>query len=118
LSCLGIGISASNTRAVFEAVIGRKSDFIRTPKHGDRSAKAYAAPRTVQPWIEVLLGLYCSVSVALFIVSGRYAIAPLLALYAAGFLVTGGIGLMEARRPAKPELLTVPAVFGESVPRG
>jgi cellulose synthase/poly-beta-1,6-N-acetylglucosamine synthase-like glycosyltransferase len=118
LSCLGIGISASNTRAVLEALIGRKSDFIRTPKRGDRSTKAYAAPRTVQPWIEVILGLYCCVSVGVFIASGRYAITPLLALYAAGFLVTGGIGLWEARRPARSDVLAVPAVFGESVPRG
>ncbi len=117
LSCLGIGISASNTRAVFEALIGRTSDFIRTPKRGDRRAKAYAAPRTVQPWIEVLLGLYCSVSVGLLIASGRYAVTPLIALYAAGFLVTGGIGLREAHQVVVPRELPVPAVFSESVPR-
>jgi hypothetical protein len=101
LSCLGIGISASNSRAVFEAIIGRPSEFVRTPKRGDRSAKTYAAPRTVQPWIEVGLGLYCCLSLVVFIGSGRYAVTPLLALYAAGFLATGAIGLAEARKPAK-----------------
>jgi cellulose synthase/poly-beta-1,6-N-acetylglucosamine synthase-like glycosyltransferase len=117
LSCLGIGISASNSRAVFEAIIGRPSEFVRTPKRGDRSAKTYAAPRTVQPWIEVGLGLYCCLSLVVFIGSGRYAVTPLLALYAAGFLATGAIGLAEARKPAKTPLLGVPTVFGESVPR-
>jgi cellulose synthase/poly-beta-1,6-N-acetylglucosamine synthase-like glycosyltransferase len=118
LSCLGIGISASNTRAVFEALVGQESEFVRTPKRGDRSAKRYAAPRTVQPWIEVALGLYCSFSLYFFVITGRYAVTPLLALYASGFLATGAIGLIEMRKPAKPELLPVPAVFGESMPRG
>jgi len=117
LSCLGIGISASNTRAVFEALSGRQSEFVRTPKRGDRSATAYAAPRTVQPWIELALGLYCSVSLYLFVTSGRYAVTPLLALYASGFLATGTIGLIEARKPARIELLAVAPVFGDAVPR-
>jgi hypothetical protein len=55
--------------------------------------------------------------VGIFIRAGAYAVTPLLGLYAVGFLATGMIGLKEARRPASPEALPVPAVFGESMPR-
>ena len=33
---LGIGLCVNQTRAVFEALLGRETEFVRTPKHGIR----------------------------------------------------------------------------------
>lgn len=100
LTCVGIGIAASNSRAVFEALIGKRSEFVRTPKRGDRARKRYAAAHTVQPWVEIGLGLYCAGSLVYYVTTGGYVISPFLALYAAGFLVIGCAGLVEIRAAA------------------
>ncbi|MCB9462427.1 MAG: glycosyltransferase [Candidatus Eisenbacteria bacterium] len=38
LVAVGVGIAVNNSRAVFEALTGKKSAFVRTPKHGVTSA--------------------------------------------------------------------------------
>ena len=69
IMALGVGLCASNTKALIEALLGRKSDFIRTPKYGSRpagSAPSPAAPKSarrkrkgnVLPYVEFALGLY------------------------------------------------------------
>ena len=102
LTCLGLGIAVSNTRAVLEAVLGRPSEFVRTPKRGDQARQHYAAAHTVQPWVELGLGAYCAGSLYLYVGSGSFVIAPLLALYAGSFLLVGTIGLLEVRRAREP----------------
>ncbi|HVW22548.1 MAG TPA: glycosyltransferase [Opitutaceae bacterium] len=101
LTCVGIGIALSNTRAVLEALAGRPSEFIRTPKRGDRALAHYRPRQTVQPWMEIGLGLYCSASLALYLLAGKYYLGPLLALYAGSFFVIGAAGLLELRAPAR-----------------
>ena len=43
LMAVGIGLSINNTRAVLEAIFGKQSEFVRTPKHG--------VERTGDDWI-------------------------------------------------------------------
>lgn len=102
LTCIGIGIAASNSRAVIEALVGRPSEFIRTPKRGDRARAHYLPVRTIEPWIELALGCYCAASLAVYLLAGRYLIGPVLALYAASFLVIGAAGLAEVRSAFRP----------------
>jgi cellulose synthase/poly-beta-1,6-N-acetylglucosamine synthase-like glycosyltransferase len=108
LTCLGIGVAVSNSRAVLEALLGRESEFVRTPKRGDQARQHYAAGRTVQPWLELGLGGYCAASLWFYVAGGSYLIAPLLALYAVSFLVVGTVGVAEtlrsrgADRPHRP----------------
>jgi len=102
LTCVGIGIAVSNARAVGEALLGRPSDFIRTPKRGDCARRNYAASHTVQPWLELGLGAYCATSLLLYVSTGSYVIAPLLALYAGSFFLVGAVGLAESRRSRGP----------------
>jgi cellulose synthase/poly-beta-1,6-N-acetylglucosamine synthase-like glycosyltransferase len=90
LAVIGVGIAVSNTRAVSEALLGVESDFIRTPKRGERSLKAYGKRNF--PWIalvEMVLGCYCLVSFSVYLSAGKYLVGPFLAVYAAGFLYTG-----------------------------
>jgi cellulose synthase/poly-beta-1,6-N-acetylglucosamine synthase-like glycosyltransferase len=101
LTCIGVGIAASNSRAVIEALIGHASEFVRTPKRGERGRTAYASGRTLQPWVEVGLGLYCALSLVIYLAGGSLIIGPLLALYAASFLVVGAVGLGENYRIPK-----------------
>ena len=98
LAAVGSGIAVSNTLAVWQALRGRTSEFVRTPKQGTRPQASYRATgaRGVselvcaawaafgaylglsgpRPWMGLLLILYCTgfawVGVRLFI-EGRSA---------------------------------------------
>lgn len=100
LALVGFGICLSNTRAVLEAVLGVKSGFIRTPKSGSSRAKSYRAKPNAIPLLEITAGLYCILSLALFLRAGHFGIAPFLLLYVAGFLTVGISSLREQLRPA------------------
>ena len=96
LVAVGIGIALSNTRAVLEAVMGRESPFVRTPKRGDREVMTY---RIRLPWsgiLEIILGVYCAGSLAFYLAAGKYLVGPFLAAYASGFLFVGLLTLAHA----------------------
>jgi cellulose synthase/poly-beta-1,6-N-acetylglucosamine synthase-like glycosyltransferase len=63
LMSIGIGLCVNNTRAVFEALIDKQTEFTRTPKYrieadGDEwVGKKYRQSVAVQPLIELALGL-------------------------------------------------------------
>ena len=100
LMALGIGISVTNTRAVVEAVLGRNSPFLRTPKYNDRTTSA-ADPllrrrRLPAGTAELTLGILMAVCFAAAIFRPHTLIgAPFLLLFAVGYL---GIGLPRLRR--------------------
>jgi len=98
LVLVGFGICVSNTRAVLEAVVGVKSGFVRTPKSGSASAKAYRTRPTTLPLLEITAGLYCAISLGIYLATGNFGIAPFLTLYIAGFLLVGISSLREQRR--------------------
>ena len=56
---IGIGLCVNQTRAVLEALFGRETEFVRTPKHGIRgrleawSSKKYRAAKSLTPFIEL-----------------------------------------------------------------
>ena len=92
LMCVGVGIALSNTRAVIEALLNIKSGFVRTPKHGDATSRRYLVYQVgapVLPIFEILLGLYCMVSLLYYLEAKHYMIGPFLLIYACGFLLVG-----------------------------
>lgn len=93
MMCLGVGLAVSNSRAVWEALLGRSSAFVRTPKQGSVPSVGYRAANTVLPWVELAVGLYCTVTIAANIGSGRYLISPYLFIYAVGFATMAVSGL-------------------------
>ena len=96
LVVIGVGIAVSNSRAVIEAIIGRKSGFVRTPKKGDREIKHY---KIRLPWsgiVEIALGAYCAWSLGYYLAAGKYLVGPFLAAYASGFLFIGLLTLAHA----------------------
>ena len=93
---MGVGISVINSRAVIEALFGRQSPFIRTPKYnGDRESevdpvvkrKKRLIPNGV---IETMLGVVMLISLALAFLKPHTIVAiPFLILFAAGYLAIG-----------------------------
>jgi cellulose synthase/poly-beta-1,6-N-acetylglucosamine synthase-like glycosyltransferase len=95
----GIGISVRNAQAVIEAIIGKKSEFARTPKYkiegkGDSFvAKKYRNKAGWMPYAEVLLGVYFMFTVLYAILNENYATVPFLLLFVWGYLYTGFMSL-------------------------
>jgi cellulose synthase/poly-beta-1,6-N-acetylglucosamine synthase-like glycosyltransferase len=95
----GIGISVRNAQAVIEAILGKKSEFARTPKFniegktGTFAKKSYRIKAGWMPFAEVLLGLYFSLTVIYAILNENYATVPFLLLFVWGYLYTGFMSL-------------------------
>ncbi len=101
LVIIGVGLALSNSRAVAEALLGRESDFIRTPKRGDREVKRYRVGVPTLSILEIGLGLYCAFSLHVYLSAGKYLIGPFLAAYAAGFLFVGLLTLAHGLHPGR-----------------
>jgi cellulose synthase/poly-beta-1,6-N-acetylglucosamine synthase-like glycosyltransferase len=101
LMSIGIGLCVNNTRAVFEAIFGKQSEFARTPKYGiERDSdewvgKKYHQSVGVQPMIELALGLYFTATVFYALANGIYATLPFLMLFQVGFLYTGLLSIFQ-----------------------
>ena len=101
LMALGIGISLTNARAVAEAVLGRRSPFLRTPKYNGRVHSAPDPLLRRRRWVplgatELVLGAVMLVCLVVTLGRPQTLIgAPFLLLFACGYL---GIGLPGFRR--------------------
>ena len=95
LTIVGVGIALSNTRAVLEAMLSVKSDFVRTPKKGDKEIKQYSVKLSWLAAVEIALGVYCTISLFIYMYGGKYLIGPFLGIYAAGFLFIGLLTLYQ-----------------------
>ncbi len=101
---VGIGLSVRNAMGVIEAIIGVKSEFVRTPKYrveaGARdsatwSKKKYRKASGWMPFAEVALGLYFAFAVVYAIQNENYATIPFLLLFVWGYLYTGLMSLAQ-----------------------
>jgi len=101
LMSIGIGLCINNTRAVFEALFNKPSEFARTPKYrieGETDewvGKKYRQSVAVQPLIEMALGLYFTATVFYALANGIYGTVPFLVLFQIGFLYTGLVSIVQ-----------------------
>ena len=101
LMSIGIGLSINNTRAVFEALFNKQSEFKRTPKYHIEGAsdewvgKKYRQSVAVQPLIELALGLYFTWTVFYALANQIYGTVPFLLLFQIGFLYTGVVSIVQ-----------------------
>ena len=101
LMSIGIGLCVNNTRAVIEAMLGKQTEFARTPKYGiERDSdewvgKKYHQSVGVQPIIELALGLYFTATVFYALANGIYGTVPFLMLFQVGFLYTGLLSIFQ-----------------------
>ncbi|MBN2108930.1 MAG: glycosyltransferase family 2 protein [Deltaproteobacteria bacterium] len=99
---LGIGLCINNGRGVFEALTGRRSAFIRTPKFKIESRrdtwrhkKYRGMTERVQVCLELGLGIYFIGAILFAFKSGVYMSVPFLSLFCFGFLYVGGLSLCQ-----------------------
>jgi cellulose synthase/poly-beta-1,6-N-acetylglucosamine synthase-like glycosyltransferase len=105
LMSVGIGLSVNNTRAVFEALFNKQSEFARTPKYRIEAdadewvGKKYRQSVAVQPIIELGLGLYFTATVFYALANQIYGTLPFLVLFQVGFLYTGLLSIVQQYAP-------------------
>ena len=85
----GCGLAVSNTRAVIEALVGYRSNFVRTPKQGFSGAKTYRTIPSRIFVIEIFMGLWCLAGVVAYFRVSYYIVGHFLLLYACGFIGMG-----------------------------
>jgi cellulose synthase/poly-beta-1,6-N-acetylglucosamine synthase-like glycosyltransferase len=101
LMSIGIGLAVNNTRAVFEALFNKQTEFTRTPKYRVESqgdewvGKKYRQSVVVQPIIELALGLYFTATVFYALANGIFGTLPFLVLFQVGFLYTGLLSIIQ-----------------------
>ncbi len=97
------GLAVSQARAVVEALAGRGSEFVRTPKHGVVARRqrwaglAYRSAGTTTAAVELALALYCAAGAVLAARIGHWLTLPFLVIFAAGFGWVGTLSLRQTR---------------------
>ena len=97
------GMSVNNTVAVFDAVLGKKNEFLRTPKYGivskedDWKDKAYNLPFTQTTLLEIFFGVYGIMGIFIAIFSNNPIFVPIIALQTIGFFFIAYLSLSHTR---------------------
>ncbi len=97
------GMSVNNTVAVFDAVLGKKNEFLRTPKYGiikkddDWRDKAYNLPFTQTTLLEIFFGVYGVMGIFIAIFSNNPIFVPIIGLQAVGFFYIAYMSLSHTR---------------------
>ena len=111
LMSLGLGLSLNNLHAVLEALVGRATDFTRTPKYriegeaGEWKDKKYRAPANFSLVAEIVLAVYFFAALAFAVVERYWLGVPFLLVFFNGFAYTATMSLLSQRgRRARPEL--------------
>ncbi len=118
LMSIGIGLCINNSRAVFEALFKKESEFARTPKYrieGDADdwvGKKYRQSVAVQPLIELALGLYFTATVFYALANQIYGTVPFLVLFQIGFLYTGLLSVVQ-QYAGEPVVLNTQVASGK-----
>src|SRR6476620_2213945 len=101
---LGIGLAFSNARAVLEALLGVKTDFIRTPKYRVEDTtdatwkrKKYRRKRGLLPLLELSFAIYFLLAILYSVRLHMWGTIPFLTLFFFGF---GYMGLMSLLQTA------------------
>jgi len=97
---LGASLTPNNARAVWEAIRGVRSPFVRTPKAGGQGVGRYRSRPGLQSMVEVAAALYYLAATALAAVHGLWLALPFLALFASAFTLLG-VGSLVPRRAAR-----------------
>ena len=109
LMALGVGLSVSNAKGILEALWGKKSEFVRTPKYGgtrglpgvslEGQPAAPKRKRCFLPYIEFGMGLYM-IFCAIWSVNQGYRSflsAPFLVIFAFGFFYVSVMSFLSER---------------------
>jgi len=99
---IGMGISINNAIAVLEALFGKQSEFMRTPKYriegacDDWKTKIYKGKANWIPYAELALACYFTFVNLYALTYGLFGTLPFIALFQWGFLYTSGMSLAQS----------------------
>lgn len=103
----GIGMSLSNCRAFLDVIIGRRSEFVRTPKH-DVTQREGRYSWLQSPYVnfkipgvayaEAVLALYSVLGLGYMITVGAWSAGLFQFVFATGFLFVSGTNLYQFGR--------------------
>lgn len=102
LNFFAAGITVNNTVAVFDAVLGKKNEFLRTPKFGIMKRgdswrnKEYVLPFTKTTLLEIFFALYGCIAVFVSIFSGNAILAPITAIPTIGFIYVAYLSMAHS----------------------
>ena len=111
LMALGVGVSLSNTKAMLEALFGRGSEFVRTPKYGDtdssaRRRSAGSGKRNILPLVELSAAIYMAACAVYCFADPKLLMAgPFYAIFTVGFGYVSIQGLRTLRIRSKAPAL-------------
>ncbi|EGG41475.1 glycosyl transferase family protein [Candidatus Nitrosarchaeum limnium SFB1] len=97
------GMSVNNSVAVFDAIFGKKNEFLRTPKYGiinkkdDWRDKSYNLPFTKTTLLEIFFGVYGLMGILISIFSNNPIFAPIIGLQTVGFFYISYMSLSHTR---------------------
>jgi cellulose synthase/poly-beta-1,6-N-acetylglucosamine synthase-like glycosyltransferase len=98
------GISVNNTIAVFDAILGKRNEFLRTPKFGvvkrsDRwRDKDYVLPFNRTTLLEIFFSLYGCLSAFICIYSGSISFFPIILLQTIGLIYVTYLSIVDSRK--------------------
>ena len=96
-------MSVNNTVAVFDAMVGKKNEFLRTPKYGiiknddDWRDKAYNLPFSKTTLLEMFFAIYGVLGIFIAIFSKNPIFVPIIALQAIGFFYISWLSFSHTR---------------------
>ena len=117
------GISVNNTIAVFDAIFGGKSEFLRTPKFGvvtkddDWRDKAYVLPFTKTILLELFFGLYGCIAIFVSIFSRNPVFVPIIAIQTFGFIYIAYLSIVHSSLKTKIDRKQRGVSYSGSMPR-
>jgi cellulose synthase/poly-beta-1,6-N-acetylglucosamine synthase-like glycosyltransferase len=98
------GISVNNTIAVFDAILSKKNEFLRTPKFGvvkrsDRwRDKDYVLPFNRTTLLEIFFSFYGCLSAFICIYSGSISFLPIILLQTIGLIYVTYLSIVDSRK--------------------
>ncbi len=99
LMAAGVALTIINSRAVFEALIGYKTEFARTAKYGQQALRnrdiKYRRRSGWLPYAELLAGVGFTAITVYAINSYNYLAVPFLLLFVGGYFWAGGTTLWQ-----------------------
>ncbi|MCV0412893.1 cellulose synthase family protein [Nitrosarchaeum sp.] len=109
------GMSVNNSVAVFDAIFGKKNEFLRTPKYGivtkkdNWKDKSYNLPFTKTTLLEIFFGIYGLMGILISIFSNNPVFAPIIGLQTVGFFYISFMSLSHTSFK-RNKSLNVPAL--------
>lgn len=97
------GISINNSVAIFDALFGKKNEFLRTPKFGimeknqDWRNNKYALPFTKTTLLEIFFSAYGCFTIAISVLSGNPIFVPLISIQTIGFIYVAYLSIIQSR---------------------